>query len=195
MFSQVERDGHNLQGGLGIGLNLVKRLTEMHGGTVMGASEGSGSTFTIELPTTNEINEPDNKKQINTGAPEPQVPLTILIADDNQDAADMLREILETGGHVIHVAHEGYEALEKARQYRPDLALLDIGMPGMSGHELAYKIRNELRLQNTVLIAITGWGTQEDRSKSRDFGFDHHLTKPVDFASLNCLLSKLRPSS
>lgn len=107
----------------------------------------------------------------------------------------MLREILEIGGHVIHVAHDGHEALEKARQYRPDVGLLDIGMPGMTGYELAHKIRNELRLQDIVLIAVTGWGAQEDRSKSRDSGFDHHLTKPVDFASLNGLLGQLKPSS
>jgi CheY-like chemotaxis protein len=121
-----------------------------------------------------------------------QRPLRILIADDNRDAAELLKAVLETQGHTVKLAHDGTIALQLAKSFVPDLGLLDIGMPGMSGYELAKAIRQVPQLQATRLVALTGWGAKEDRERARDAGFDHHLTKPVSFEALNALLAEIR---
>jgi PAS domain S-box-containing protein len=197
LFTQVGHGSDHSQGGLGIGLSLVKRLTEMHEGSVSASSAGPGrgATFTIRLPLA--PSEPGGpvaaREEANTGSAQ-QRPLRILIADDNRDAAELLKAVLEIQGHTVKVAHDGACALEVARTFVPDLGLLDIGMPGMSGYELAKAIRQVPQLQATRLVAVTGWGAKEDRDRTQDAGFDHHLTKPVSFEVLNTLVSEIRAS-
>lgn len=194
MFSQGRNGMDYAQGGLGIGLNLVKRLTEMHGGAVSAASPGpnQGSTFTLRLPVAPE-NAPDALKHVETAARTRSRLLRILVADDNLDAANLLAQMLELDGHQVRTAHDGGSALEAAKSFLPDLALLDIGMPGMDGYELARAIRREPTLRHVLLAAVTGWGAREDRARSRSAGFDEHLTKPIDMDSLGRLVAAVRP--
>jgi CheY-like chemotaxis protein len=182
---------------LGIGLNLVKRLTAKHGGTVeaMSAGPDQGSTFTIRLPVEEQkMERTSNGGQHDSDKTEKTEPLRILIVDDNHDAADLLQQLLEMMGHAVKIAHDGREAVRMAGEFRPDLGLFDIGMPGMNGYELARAIREIPELRKTVLVAVTGWGAKEDRERSREAGFDHHLTKPIDFEMLNELITKVGPS-
>ncbi|WP_374011311.1 ATP-binding protein [Massilia sp. Se16.2.3] len=194
MFNQGRHGMDYAQGGLGIGLNLVKRLTQKHGGTVSVVSEGPnrGSTFTLRLPLA-----PDQPQAPQGATPDAQSqgergPLRILVADDNQDAADLLAQLLQSRGHQVSTVHDGTAALAAARALPPDLALLDIGMPGMTGYEVARALRQLPDLEGTVLAAVTGWGAQEDRKRSREVGFDHHMTKPIDLDSLNQLLAGIK---
>ncbi|HYD77623.1 hybrid sensor histidine kinase/response regulator [Ramlibacter sp.] len=196
MFTQVGHGIDHSQGGLGIGLSLVRRLTGKHGGRVEAhsAGPGQGSTFTLWLPI---AGEPEPAAAVAAPGyvdprPAAQRPLRILIADDNRDAAELLKEVLEIDGHVVRVAHDGRSALELAKDFVPDLALLDLGMPVMNGYELAKAMRQTPQLRSARLAAITGWGAKEDRERSKAAGFDHHLTKPVDLGTLHGLLSGIR---
>jgi two-component system, sensor histidine kinase len=193
MFSQVDSAIDRSEGGLGIGLALVKGLVGLHGGTVeaQSAGVGQGSTFTIRLPAAAVVHRgarSDAQLSMRTEVAEPRC--SVLIADDNRDAADSLALLLQMSGYELHVCHGGREALALARRERPDALVLDIGMPGMSGYELARQIRAEEWGRNALLIAVTGWGQQEDRERSRAAGFDHHLTKPVDPDTLQGLLAE-----
>ena len=202
MFSQGRHGSSYAQGGLGIGLCLVKRLAEQHGGTVAASSPGPGlgSRFTLRLPLA-----PDAQARAQAlpaadqpaaGAPAARpAPLRILIADDNQDAADLLAQSLQLEGHAVTTVHDGRAALDAIAAGRPNLALLDIGMPGMDGYQLAEAIRRDPGLRRTVLAALTGWGASEDRARSRRAGFDHHLTKPVDLDSILAIAAAIRPAS
>ena len=200
MFNQGRHGMDYAQGGLGIGLNLVKRLTEKHGGSVGAASEGPnrGSTFTLRLPLARgQENAPpaigaDASAKVPTQAPAGPRPLRILVADDNQDAADLLAQLLQSQGHQVQTVHDGCAALAAARACPPDLALLDIGMPGMTGYEVAIALRRLPALEDTVLAAVTGWGAGHDRAHAREAGFDHHMTKPVDVESLNRLVAAIQ---
>ncbi|QDU97775.1 hybrid sensor histidine kinase/response regulator [Lignipirellula cremea] len=187
LFVQSSRSLDRSQGGLGIGLTLVKNLVEMHGGTVAAHSEGSGngSRFEVRLPLAEaprEVEEP----------PQPaaaQGALRVLVVDDNLGAVKILTILISRlGSHVIETAHDGEAALEKATQFRPDLILLDIGLPKMDGFTVARKIRENGDLERTLLVALTGYGQEEDRQKSKEAGFDVHLVKPVDVATLRELL-------
>lgn len=196
VFTQVGQGTEHAQGGLGIGLSLVKRLTEMHGGTVGAFSPGLGlgSTFMVRLP----VAQPTSAEPSEAGMASDSdhvVPHTlhILIADDNKDAAEMVKQLLAMQGHTVDMAHDGNTALELAKKTAPDLALLDIGMPGMDGFELAMALRQLPRLQSTCLAAVTGWGSQADRERTRDAGFDHHLTKPVELQALESLIAEIVP--
>ena len=194
MFSQSRHGSNYAQGGLGIGLSLVKRLAEQHGGSVAATSAGpgQGSCFTLRLPLA-----PDAPESTQAGQPAIKAPsaapvpvptqLRILIADDNRDAAELLAQSLQLDGHTVDVVHDGRAALAAVHGSKPDLALLDIGMPGMNGYELAEAIRREPALDGVVLAAVTGWGAEEDLERSRRAGFDRHLTKPVDLASIAAL--------
>lgn len=195
MFSQVRGPLLGSQGGLGIGLTLVKRLVEMHDGTVeaRSAGVGQGSEFVVRLPIAAAAPEPP--------APEPTVgePATptarrILVVDDNPDTATSLATLLELTGNETHIAHDGLEAVAAAAAFRPDIVLLDIGLPKMDGFEAARKIRAEPWGRTMVLVALTGWGQEEDRRESRESGFDGHMVKPVDFAALKKLLAELQPA-
>ncbi|HEX7986333.1 MAG TPA: ATP-binding protein [Duganella sp.] len=194
MFTQVGRSIANSKGGLGIGLSLVRRLLELHGGSVTAASPGIGlgSTFTIRLPLaaggdTARLQAPAEVAQ----APAPAARLRVLITDDNHDAADTLRDLLQNDGHETRVAYDGAGALAAAETFRPHVALLDIGMPGMDGYQTARAMRAMPGLENVTLAALTGWGAAEDRARSRAAGFDHHLLKPVVLAELRAMLRQL----
>lgn len=190
LFARAARDPTRAQGGLGIGLFLTRRLVEMHAGTITGESPGKdqGSTFTIRLPLAAgrepAVDErPDGSHAASTGR-------RILIVDDNEDAAELLAIMLGLRGHQTRVAYDGPSALELAASFAPDVAFLDIGLPGMSGHELARRFRADPALAGTLLIALTGWGGHDDRQRTREAGFDHHLTKPADAASIEGLLAQ-----
>lgn len=191
MFTQVSRNAGRSQGGLGIGLSLVRSLVHMHGGTVtaISAGEGQGSTFTVTLPLQDAI-DPDNllPVRIESEAPRPDS-LKILVADDNVDAGKMLMDLLEISGHYVDLVHDGQQALDKALANLYDLAILDIGMPQLNGHEVARAIRKLPERGRPFLAALTGWGTDEDRSLSKEAGFDAHLTKPSGIVELKQLLA------
>ncbi|WP_020473879.1 response regulator [Zavarzinella formosa] len=192
LFSQVDRHHKRAQGGLGIGLSLVHRLVEMHGGSVEARSQGPGlgSEFIIRIPlAANEKSQPEQ-----TVAQADEVTATerrrILVVDDNVDSAQSLGMMLELLGSEVRTAHDGLEAIETASKFRPDVVLLDIGMPKLNGYEAARRIREQPWGRTIILIAQTGWGQEEDRRKSREAGFDHHLVKPVDPVSLRSLLGE-----
>ena len=192
MFTQVGRNRDRSQGGLGIGLALVRRLVELHGGSVTAESPGVGlgSTFTVRLPL---LEEPVAAA---APAPEPaaagQAPVfRVLVVDDNVDAAESLAALLELEGHHTRVAHDGDAALDVARQFRPEIVFLDIGMPGKDGYEVARELRRDPQARDAMLVALTGWGAQDDRARSREAGFDHHLTKPAGLHAVEALLARM----
>jgi len=195
MFSQVSRNMGRAQGGLGIGLSLVRSLVEMHGGAVHAesAGEGKGSTFVVELPLASGSGaELPSYAAPSAGAPIRHTGrLKILVADDNVDAASTFMALLETGGHRVDVVHDGRQALEQARTGGYDLAILDIGMPGLSGYEVAAALRQSPGCAHTFLAALTGWGSEEDQARARAAGFDAHLTKPAGLAEIDRLLQSL----
>jgi len=192
MFKQVERHMERAQGGLGIGLSLVRRLVEMHGGTVTAASGGAGqgSRFEVRLPLAADAAMSASGAPAAHGAAG-SPGLRILVVDDNVDAAITLSMILEAGGHITQVAHDGVAALEAAAGFAPQVAFLDIGMPGLNGYETASAMRRMPGLEGITLVALTGWGTESDRLRSSEAGFDHHLTKPAQLAAVQELLASL----
>jgi CheY-like chemotaxis protein len=186
MFSQDEGAVGRSQGGLGIGLALVKGLVSLHGGSVTATSPGPGrgSTFTIRL-TKDSFAAPSDAT---TSSPALQPPegarCRVLVADDNVDAADSLAMVLSASGFSTTVAYTGKEALEVGRRLQPDVFVLDIGMPGLSGYDVAREIRGAEWRKRPYLIAVTGWGQLEDKDRARAAGFDDHFTKPVDVQAL-----------
>jgi PAS domain S-box-containing protein len=183
MFSQIDSAIDRAEGGLGIGLALVKGLVGLHGGTVEGESAGvgHGSEFTIRLPRTVVVAQDPVAEPIQPiESVRPGTRARILVADDNRDAADSMALILEFGGYDLTVAHSGTEALEKARTSMPDVMILDIGMPDMTGYEVARRVRAEPWGAGIFMLAITGWGQEEDKERAKAAGFDQHMTKPVD---------------
>jgi CheY-like chemotaxis protein len=188
MFAQLEPAAGRSNGGLGIGLTLARRLVELHGGTIEARSEGlsRGATFIMRLPLLS-ASEPPLPARVE---PEPHDGgRRILVVDDNVDAAEMLATLLEIGGHIVRVVHTGHEALEVIAEHRPDVVLLDIGLPGIDGYEVARRIRDDSTLQQPLLVALTGWGAAEDRRQAREAGFDVHLVKPIDQAQLAAVLA------
>jgi PAS domain S-box-containing protein len=191
MFSQVDGRSAHSDGGLGIGLSLVKGLVDLHGGTTSAASagRGRGSEFTVRLPLC--AATPDGRPAAHAEAVQPAAAgRRVLIADDNKDAADSLAMLLEMDGHEVRVAHGGRAALALAQAFRPEVALLDIGMPDVSGYEVAATLRREPWGTGIHLVALTGWGQEGDRRRSQDAGFDRHLTKPIDPDALSAILSR-----
>jgi PAS domain S-box-containing protein len=198
MFTQVDRDLDRSRGGLGIGLTLVRRLVEMHGGSIEAFSDGpgKGSEFVVRLPLWKEDGGTRQEEPGQDLIPPSSfrlAPLKVLVVDDNVDSAQSLAVLLRLKGNEVRTAYNGPAALEEAVAFVPDVMLLDLGMPGMSGYDLARKIRALAALQNVVLVAQTGWGQEEDRQRSKEAGFDHHLVKPLDVAELEKLLASLRP--
>jgi PAS domain S-box-containing protein len=193
LFTQADQALDRSQGGLGIGLTVVKSLVEMHGGSVTASSEGHGrgSEFVIRLPAA----EPAELSASNGPAAAPAGPLRILVVDDNAPAAKLLGRLLERlGGHEIRIAHDGEAALVEAEAFRPDLVLLDIGLPRMDGFEVARRLRERPGFSDVLLVALTGYGTAEDRRRSLEAGFDEHLVKPPGVEMLRTVLAhpKLR---
>jgi signal transduction histidine kinase len=190
LFTQGERAPDRAQGGLGIGLSLVKNLVELHGGSVRVTSEGAGkgSEFTVLLPClSDELDGPVADLKEASGTSEAR-PLRILVVDDSQDAAESLAKLLRLGGHDVRVAHDGGRALEIVHAVQPEVLLLDIGLPGMDGYELCRRIRRQ-GLGNALIIAMTGYGQERDRRRSKEAGFDTHTVKPVDYGELLKLLA------
>jgi PAS domain S-box-containing protein len=194
MFAQVNPSHERSQGGLGIGLSLVKQLVELHGGSVEARSEGrgKGSEFIVRLPVV-AIAEPE--VQLLTADAEPSGNRRILVADDNEDAADMLAMLLESLGNEVRTANDGSAAVDVAASFRPDVIMLDIGMPALNGYEACRRIREQPWGGGPVLVALTGWGQVDDKRRSQEAGFDHHLVKPVDFATVKRLLASLPPQA
>lgn len=199
MFMQSDISLNRSQDGLGIGLALVKTLTEMHGGTVEARSGGigQGSEFVVRLPVLEESTAAATamKPVPATGAAAAAKARRILVVDDNRASADSLAMLLKLTGHDSHLAYDGVEALTLADGLRPDAILLDIGLPGMNGYEVARRIRAEPWGARVTLIALTGWGQKDDRQRAQDAGFDHHVVKPIKHAELRALLNGLPPSS
>jgi PAS domain S-box-containing protein len=190
MFVQVDRSLERSQGGLGIGLSLVKRLVELHGGTVkaLSAGPGRGSEFIVRLPVLHAVTPVETSPATN-GNSAGHTRRRILVVDDNRDSAASLAMMLDLLGNETRTAHDGEEALSAAAAFRPDMILLDIGMPKLNGYEAARRIRTEPWGKAVVLVALTGWGQDEDRRRSAEAGFNFHLVKPVDPEELGKLLS------
>jgi PAS domain S-box-containing protein len=191
MFAQLDRSHAQVRGGLGIGLTLVRRLIEMHGGTVEARSDGpgTGSEFLVHLPLAPAALPriaPRERTALKNGSAAPR--RRILVADDNVDAAESLSMMLQLCGHETRTAHDGRQALEIAREFRPDVMVLDIAMPTLGGLDLARAIRAERWGGNVLLIAASGWGHDENKQRSLDAGFDYHLVKPVELETLDKLL-------
>jgi CheY-like chemotaxis protein len=190
LFSQVHRGEHGRRSGLGIGLAVVKRLVELHGGTIAARSEGEGrgSVFDVLLPgAAAPVAGAAQRRVASLYGERPRV----LLVDDNEDAVESLSTLLRLEGYPVHVAHDGPTALVLAEAVRPEVFVLDIGLPGMSGYEIAKSLRRQPWGAHVHLIAATGWGQSEDRRRSHGAGFDLHLTKPVDPDELLALLSRL----
>jgi PAS domain S-box-containing protein len=187
MFSQVDRNLDRAQGGLGIGLALVKGLTESHGGTVkvFSAGVGKGSSFVVRLPVSHCVPVREKPSLTNGAAFGPR--RRILVVDDNRDGASSLSMLLSVMGHDTLIAHDGLEGVELAEAFRPDLIVLDIGLPKLNGLDACRRIREQPWAKNVVIAAATGWGQDEDRRRSEEAGFDHHFVKPVDAAALGSL--------
>jgi PAS domain S-box-containing protein len=192
LFTQADRTHDRAQGGLGIGLTLVRSLVDMHGGSVEARSDGPGhgSEFIVRLPLA--VGRLAVQQRRLTDSPgESLAGRRVLVVDDSRDAADSLKMLLKLLGADVHSANDGLAALEALETYRPAIVLLDIGMPGMDGYEVARRMRQLSIGQEATLIALTGWGQEEDRRRSKEAGFDHHLVKPVDMGALQALLAAL----
>jgi PAS domain S-box-containing protein len=191
LFTQAERSSDRSQGGLGIGLALVKRLVEMHAGTIKVSSMlGQGSEFIVSIAVC-----PPGVQSVETQPPLTEIAkprgraLRVLVVDDNVPAANIMEMLLLSFGHLVRMAHTGPTALAAALEYRPDVMLLDIGLPELDGFEVAKRIRQDTQLHNIMLVALTGYGEEADRLHSREAGFDHHLVKPADFAKVRDILA------
>lgn len=196
MFTQADRTLERNHAGLGVGLTLVRRLVELHGGTVEAHSKGPdlGAEFVVRLPVLAGAS-PRARRAAEVRDPKAAATaLRILVVDDNVDSALTLAALLSMYGHEVCTAHDGLDALEEMSRFKPDVAILDIGMPKMNGYSVAKHIRSRSNETQPLLIAVTGWGQDEDRRRSKAAGFDHHLVKPVDPAALSALLSS-RPMS
>jgi CheY-like chemotaxis protein/two-component sensor histidine kinase len=190
MFAQVDTSIERTHDGLGIGLTLVKTLIEMHGGTVEARSAGlgQGSEFEVRLPLPVETQSP---VPVSDKEGARHTPRRILVVDDNRDGADSLSLLLQLAGHETELQYDGPEAVDAAERWRPDVVLLDIGLPGLNGYEVCRRIRQQPWGKDMVVIALSGWGQAEDRRRSQEAGFNRHLVKPVDHDVLVDLLDRL----
>ena len=196
LFVQVDHASTKTQGGLGIGLTLVKNLVEMHNGTVEARSEGldKGSEFVLRLPISGHENEQHcdiENRQLEIRQPS-NSGFRVLVVDDNQDAANSLAMLLKLQGYEVRVAFSGVASLEITKTFIPDAVFLDIGMPGMDGYEVARLMRQQPGMEKIVLAALTGWGQQEDRRRTAEAGFSHHLVKPLELKLLEGVLAELK---
>jgi CheY-like chemotaxis protein len=197
MFSQGSSSLEGARGGLGVGLALARKLTELHGGSIeaRSAGTGQGSEFLVRLPMVDPRPEGQSRpeprltaragrKTVRRASP----PRRILVVDDNRDVATSMGLLLTILGHEVRLAHDGPTALEATREFVPDVALVDVGLPGIDGYEVARRMRQQPTLRNVLLVALTGWGRDEDRRRSAEAGFDHHLVKPVEIEDLKRVL-------
>jgi signal transduction histidine kinase len=191
LFAQVENHTGRARGGLGIGLALVKQLVALHDGSVSAESAGTGhgSVFTVRIPLAAYKMETQPKTEPLAAQPAPTRPLKVLVVDDNVAVAEIVGLMLEEIGHQYHLVHDGRQALQAAREFRPDAILLDIGLPGMDGYAVCHAFRQDVLFKDTLIIAQTGWGQQRDKDLASEAGFDHHLVKPVAYDDLERLLA------
>jgi CheY-like chemotaxis protein len=194
LFAQADRTLDRSEGGLGIGLTVARKLVEMHGGTIAASSEGlgKGSTFTVRLPVCDQAVVRDTPQQPEDELGEQPV-YRVLVVDDNHDTAHSCAMLLKTMGHEVRTAHDGQMAIEVAKSFHPQVLLLDIGLPGMNGYEVARTLRND-GFKDELMIAVSGYGQPDDRRRSKEAGFDDHLVKPVDQAALRGALWRARES-
>ncbi|MGH8259049.1 MAG: hybrid sensor histidine kinase/response regulator, partial [Steroidobacteraceae bacterium] len=195
LFTQGARTLDRAQGGLGIGLTLVRKIVEMHGGRVEGrsAGPGQGSELTVSLPLARRTPASSGEPAMPPAAGgEQSSRVRVLVVDDNVDAADSIAMLLSLEGHEVRSVHAAHEALEAAEAFHPHVVLLDIGLPGMDGYEVARRLRSQQRIENMRLVAITGYGQQSDRERAREAGFDQHLVKPVEPDALHEVLGSVR---
>jgi len=192
MFMQIDASLEKSQGGLGIGLTLARRLVDLHGGSIHAHSDGlgKGSEFSVRLPLVNEASAVQ-APEVDDAPAAMKALLRILIVDDNRDAADSLSEMLKMMGNDTRTAYDGQQGVDLAGEYRPDVILLDIGLPKLDGYEACRRIREQPKGNGVVLIAVTGWGQDEDRRRSHEAGFDHHMVKPVDPQALLSMIAVL----
>ena len=193
LFTQADRSLDRSQGGLGIGLTLVRNLVEMHGGRVEAKSAGpnQGSEFIVRLPVADAREIVGVTESAGVGGPRLRGKLRVLIVEDNLDSAEMLAFLLKLRGHELRVVYDGTEALEAAKAFRPHVVLCDIGLPRLNGYEVAEWLRSQPDFKHTRLIALTGYGQDEDRLRASKAGFDYHLTKPVEPMALGALLDSM----
>lgn len=191
MFTQIDRSQERGYTGLGIGLTLVKSLVEMHGGRVDVVSDGvdEGTTFSITLPILLAASAAPASKAEAQGPSKATPKRRVLVVDDNDDAAELLSVVVEMLGNEVRTAGDGQSALDAAEEFLPDVVLMDLGMPKMDGYEAARRMRQQPWGKSLTLVALTGWGQAEDRRRTREAGFDHHLVKPADANALQALLS------
>jgi CheY-like chemotaxis protein len=192
MFFQSDEALRRAEGGLGVGLSLVKGLVALHGGSVEARSQGpeKGSEFVVRFPTGTPL--PDRLgAESETECAAAGVGLKILVVDDNRDAADTCAMLLEASGHHVQTAYTGRQALELARTYRPHALLLDIGLPDINGYKLAQQVRATPWGRSAVLVAVTGWGQEEDRLRAVEAGFDQHLVKPISAEMVESILQSV----
>jgi CheY-like chemotaxis protein len=193
LFVQVDESPDRTRKGLGIGLALVRDLVKRHGGTVQANSDGlgKGSTFTVRLPSASRHDLPEVPARPQAAEPKDalaEAGRRVLIVDDNIDAAETLAMMLEILGHSTCQAHDGHDALKAAREFGPEVIFMDIGLPGLSGHQVVKRMRGDLAMTDTYIVALSGYGTEEDRRKSAEAGFDSHLVKPLDPTALPGIL-------
>jgi CheY-like chemotaxis protein len=194
LFAQADQSLDRSEGGLGIGLTVARRLAEMHGGSVSAASAGlgRGSQFVVRLPLADGSGADGALGGDPMGAGRRPAPRRrVLVVDDNRDTARSGAKLLELQGHEVRVAFDGLAALEAAREFQPEVMLLDIGLPGMSGYELVKRLREE-GFEQATIVAVSGYGQQADKERSREAGFDDHLVKPVDREALALALERVR---
>ena len=191
LFVQGERALDRAEGGLGLGLTLVRRLVHMHGGTVSASSRGlgRGSEFEVRLPLNESAATPAVVRRPGVAAMPTH---RVLVVDDNEDSAETMATLIGLWGHEVRIAHDAAGAIASARECPPRVVLLDIGLPNVSGFDVAQQLRALPGLEGVVLIAMTGYGQEEDRRRTREAGFAHHLTKPVAPEDLKAILSSLR---
>ena len=189
LFIQGDRTLDRSRDGLGIGLTLSQKLVELHGGTIEAHSEGAGtgSEFVVRFPILLETAPPDAEPDQVAGSASQA--LRILVVDDSEDTADTMGTLLEMAGHAVQIAHSGPAALEAAATFRPEVVLLDIGLPGLDGYQVAERLRADPAMAGVTLIAASGYGQEEDRRRSAEAGIDRHLVKPVDLKELQDLLA------
>jgi two-component system CheB/CheR fusion protein len=198
LFAQADPGLARTEGGLGLGLALVRQIVEMHGGSVEASSagEGRGARFTVRLPCVAKSAEAQESPEP-TARAEPEVPVSrrILIVDDNRDSAESMAMLLQLSGHATWIAYDGHAALALAAEHAPDVVLLDIGLPGMDGYQVARRLRELPQTCDSLLIALTGYGQADDRRRSAEAGFDGHFVKPVDIDALHPLIAGHRRAS